>query len=65
LRGGFLQSNILKSISDFVIAIAIVIAIKNHSGKIDQRFPDQKRIAVSRSKWVCPVRHLDNSSTLN
>jgi len=55
----------LKSISDFVIAIAIVIAIKNHSGKIDQRFPDQKRIAVSRSKWVCPVRHLDNSSTLN
>jgi hypothetical protein len=41
-----------KSITDFQIKIAIAIAIKNYSGKIDQRFSFQNRILIS---MPCPA----------
>jgi hypothetical protein len=40
----------LISINDFQIVIAIVIPIKNYSGKIADRFSFQKRSAISGSK---------------
>ena len=41
-----------KSISDFWIAIAITIPIKNHSGKIADRFSFRNRSAIFRSKSI-------------
>jgi hypothetical protein len=38
--------------SDFQIKITIMIAIKNYSGKIDQRFLDQNRSLIFISKSI-------------
>jgi hypothetical protein len=43
---------IFKSISDFEIAIAITIPIKNRSGKIDDRFSFHNRIPIFPVKSI-------------
>jgi len=42
--------SVFKSIRGFIISIAIMIPIKNRSGKIADRFSDRNRSAISGSK---------------